>query len=262
MSKSKERKMQRLKESRLIDNGLMDAFFDDNKEAAELLIRIILNRDDITVINANTERYLMNLLGRSIKLDIHAQDKDGKRFDVEFQRDDRGTDVRRARYHSAMLDSHMLNPGDYYDKLKDSYVIFITENDVLNSGKPLNRIERINMNSGEQFNDGEHIMYVNGADKDCSTELGKLMHDLYCENPDDMFFSILADKMRYFKTNDRGINSVMKYYDKWDLETIEEEKIEIAMNMIMKDKFTIEDIADVTGLSVEKVTELAQAKAV
>ena len=115
---------------------------------------------------------------------------------------------------------------------------------------------------GEQFNDGEHIMYVNGADRNSSTELGKLMHDLYCDNPDDMYFSILADKMRYFKTNDRGINRVMRYYDKWDLETIEEEKIEIAMNLIAMGKISTEDIAKATGLSIEKVTELARDKAV
>ena len=106
------------------------------------------------------------------------------------------------------------------------------------------------------------IMYVNGADRNSSTELGKLMHDLYCDNPDDMYFSILADKMRYFKTNDRGINRVMKYYDKWDLETIEEEKIEIAMNLIAMGKISTEDIAKATGLSIEKVTELARDKAV
>lgn len=28
-----------------------------------------------------------------------------------------------------------------------------------------------------EFDDGEHIVYVNGTDKDASAELGKLMHD-------------------------------------------------------------------------------------
>ena len=54
----------------------------------------------------------------------------------------------------------------------------------------------------------------------------------------------------------------MKYYDKWDLETIEEEKIEIAMNLIAMGKISTEDIAKATGLSIEKVTELARDKAV
>ena len=53
-----------------------------------------------------------------------------------------------------------------------------------------------------------------------------------------------------------------KYYDKWDREVAEEKSLEIAMNLINKGKLSFEDIAEATGLSIEKVTELARAKAV
>ena len=255
------RRQQRLRDSRLIDNGLMDAFFEGNKEAAELLLKIILNRDDIAVVDVKTEHYLKNLHGRSVRLDIDVRETSGKRFNVEFQRNERGADPKRARYHSAMVDSHMLKPGEYYDKLRDSYVIFVTENDTLGSGKALNQIERINLDTGKQFNDGEHIIYVNGADRNSATALGRLMHDLYCSDPDEMFYEVLADKMRYFKNDERGIKKVNEYYDKWDLETIENEKTEIALNLIRMGKISFDDIAKATGLSVDKVTELATKRA-
>ena len=84
------------------------------------------------------------------------------------------------------------------------FVIFITENDVLGKGKSLYRIERKIEETGEFFDDGEHIIYVNGTDKGASTELGKLMHDFFCTDPDDMHYKELADKVRYFKEDEKG----------------------------------------------------------
>ena len=46
--------------------------------------------------------------GRSIELDIYAEDKEGKIYDIEVQRADSGADVHRARFHSSMLDTKML----------------------------------------------------------------------------------------------------------------------------------------------------------
>lgn len=37
--------------------------------------------------------------------------------------------LRRARFHSSMLDSRMLNEGQEFKELKDSYVIFIYKHD-------------------------------------------------------------------------------------------------------------------------------------
>lgn len=45
-------------------------------------------------------------------------------------------------------------------------MIFITENDVMKGGLPIYPVERIVTNTGELFNDGEHIIYVNGESKD------------------------------------------------------------------------------------------------
>lgn len=81
-------------------------------------------------------------------------------------------------------------------------MIFITENDVFGKGKPLYCVERRIEETNEPFDDGEHIIYVKGADKDASTELGKLMHDFFCTDPDDMNYKELADKVRYFKEDE------------------------------------------------------------
>ena len=113
-------------------------------------------------------------------------DENGKEYNVEIQRTDKGADRKRARYHSSILDAHLLQPGDDFSNLPETFVVFITENDVIGDGLPLYTIDRHITNTGKAFDDGEHIVYVNGADKDASTELGKLMHDFFCTDPDGL----------------------------------------------------------------------------
>ncbi|MEI3017581.1 MAG: hypothetical protein V8T38_10850 [Oscillospiraceae bacterium] len=76
---------------RLMDDTFMSKVFED-KACAELLLRVILNRDDLTVVRVVSQFELKNLQGRSARLDIYAVDEHGKRYDVEVQRSDDGAD--------------------------------------------------------------------------------------------------------------------------------------------------------------------------
>lgn len=126
------------------------------------------------------------------------------------------------RYHSSMLDAHSLRPKEDFSALRENYVIFITENDVIGKGKPLYRIERRIEETGELFNDGEHIIYVNGVDRDSSTALGRLMHDFFCTDPDDMNYQQLAKKARFFKENEEGKAAMCKVLEDMRNETARE----------------------------------------
>ena len=55
-------------------------------------------------------------------------------YNVEVQRSDSGAVAKRARYNSSLLDANLTRKGDAYDALNETYVIFITENDVLRGG--------------------------------------------------------------------------------------------------------------------------------
>ena len=252
--------LQRIRGFRLIDDDFMNACFDNNIEDTEFILRIILNRDDISVKSVKTQQVMKNLQGRDIWLDIDAKDQDNNEFDIEIQRADKGADRKRARYHSSMLDAHSLRPKEDFSALKENYVIFITENDVIGKGKPLYRIERRIEETGELFNDGEHIIYVNGADRNGTTELGKLMHDFFCTDPDDMNYQQLAKKARYFKEDEKGVATMCKVLEDMRNETAERRSIEIAIKLIAQGKLSFEEIASVSDLSEEKVKELAQQR--
>ena len=129
--------LERLQELRLFEDEFMNACFDQNIEGAELILRIILGKPDIIVKQVTTQRMMQNLLGRSVRLDIAAEDADGKVYDIEVQRAEEGARPKRARYHSSIMDSHLLEAGEDFEDLPETYVIFITESDYFKEDKPI-----------------------------------------------------------------------------------------------------------------------------
>ena len=201
--KKHQEDLQRLRGFRLLDDDFMTKVFEDIS-CAELLLRIILNDEGIRVLEAHSQRGIKNLQGRSVKLDILAVDSHNRIFNVEIQRSDRGAGAKRARYNSALIDANVTEPGDQYEDLNETFVIFITENDVMKAGLPIYHIDRVVRETGKLFEDEEHIIYVNSQIKD-ETKLGRLMHDFSCTDAKDMYIKVLADRVRYFKEDERGV---------------------------------------------------------
>lgn len=128
-----EEDLRRIRDFRLMDDNFMSKVFED-KPCAEFLLRIILNRDDLKVKEVHGQHDLNNIQGRSVRLDILAVDHKNRAYNVEVQRSDSGAVAKRARYNSSLLDANLTRKGDAYDALNETYVIFITENDVLRGG--------------------------------------------------------------------------------------------------------------------------------
>ena len=198
-----------LKRMRMLDDTLMKCVFKDYKPAVELVLRIILQRDDLEVIDFTVSKEYKNLKGHSVCLDVIAVDKDGKHYNIEVQRDDRGAEPRRARFNSSMMDIEMLGKGEDYSKLQDSYVIFITENDVFKEGEALYIFDRINIKNGKPLGDGSRIIYVNGA-YEGDDPLGWLMSDFRETDPEKMHYKVLAERVNYLKNDTKGEEEMCK----------------------------------------------------
>lgn len=250
-----EEDLQRIRGFRLLDDDFMTKCFEGNIECTELVLRIVLDMPDLKVLEVHTQHTEKNLQGRSVRLDIYAVDSRGRRFNIEIQRGDKGAGVKRARYNSSVMDVNILDTGEEFEKLPETYVIFITENDVLGKSKPLYPVERCVMLDDEtvSFGDGSHILYVNGAYRS-ETPLGKLMHDFSCTDPSDMNYKELADRTRFFKEDKEGIAAMCKVME--DMRYKERE--ETAIRMIKRGKLSYEEIAEDAEISVERVKELAE----
>ena len=103
--KMKQEMLQKLKAFCLFDDDFMSKVFEDNYECIELILHIIMDKPDLKVQIAQIQYSIKNLEGRSVRLDIHAIDTIGKKYNIEVQREDKGASPKRARYNSSVIDT-------------------------------------------------------------------------------------------------------------------------------------------------------------
>ncbi len=251
--------LQRLRGFRLLDDDFLTKCFEGDTASIELVLQIVLEKPDLKVLDVRTQVFVENLLNRSVRLDILATDSTGAKLNVEVQRSDKGAGRKRARYNSSMMDANLLKKGEDFDKLPETWVIFITENDVMGKGLPLYPIERCFLGTGERFEDGSHILYVNGAYRG-DTPIGKLMHDFSCTDAADMYYGILANRVRFFKESKEGIEIMCKAMEDMRNESLQEGIREgmkaTARRMLAAGKYALEEIVNISGLSLEEVKQL------
>lgn len=246
----------------LFDDDLMSRVFDKNIEATELLLRIILERK-IKVISVNGQEEMKSAAvgGRNITLDVHALDENGEKMDIEVQGNSEGAHVRRARYHSSVLDSRMLKEGQEFKEIKDSYVIFIYKHDKFQKGLPLYHIDRYVRETNELFKDGSHIIYVNGNYKG-DDEIGHLMQDFHQTDPDNMHYKELSQGVRHFKEAEEGrdtmCEAVQEYAKEYASECLKTEKAELVENFMKNMNLTLEQALDAAGIHGEEREAIIQ----
>ena len=249
----------------LFDDDLMSRVFDKNIEATELLLRIILERK-IKVISVNGQEEMKSAAvgGRNITLDVHALDENGEKMDIEVQGNSEGAHIRRARYHSSVLDSRMLKEGQEFKEIKDSYVIFIYKRDKFQEGLPLYHIDRYVRETGKLFEDGSHIIYVNGNYKG-DDEIGYLMQDFHQTDPDNMHYKELSQGVRHFKEVEEGrdtmCEAVQEYAKEYANEYANEKQAANVKNLMESAGFTMERALDslkIQGEEREAIIQLLQ----
>jgi len=237
-----QRDLEYLANFTIMDDDFMKKVL-DNKRCTQTVLRVILSKPDLAVTQVRTEYVVHNLYGRSVRLDVSATDSDGAEYDIEIQRSDKGAGAKRARYNSSLIDADALKKGADHDKLPESFVIFIAESDVLGRDEPIYHIDRIIRETGEEFKDGAHIIYVNGENND-DTALGRLMHDFKCRNAGDMYYNDLADMVRYFKEDKEGVKTMCRAMEEMRAEAAAEaeqrSKIIDIKNLMETLKLTIE----------------------
>ena len=216
MTEQRQRNLERIARLRLMDDDFLSVCMKDNIKGAQLIVRIILGDDRIVVKRVETQKEYKNLSEHSFCFDVYAEDADGRNMEIEVQRKNAGAVPERAACHSGVLDANSIpkNEEDYRKKA-ETFTIFITEKDVLKGNLPVYHVDRmIKELDNRPFGDRSHIIYVNGAYKgDTSTPLARLVHDLFCTEPDDMHYEELAERARYFKKDGKGVETMCEIWE-------------------------------------------------
>ncbi len=256
-----------IEDFRLMDDDFMSKCLENAPECIELMLRIIIGKKDLKVVKSQTEYPVKSLQGRGVRFDVFARDSEGMEYDIEIQRSDHGAEPRRARYNSALMDANALDSGEDFGKLRDTYVIFITENDVMKRGQEVYSYLRTEEHCGDKLLDGTHIIYVNGATRS-ETEIGKLVHDLRCRDAAEMYFDVLRIRVSQFKNSEEGRHYMCEVMERIEArgeargkaegkrEGKRETMLATAKRLLANGKLMLKEIAECSGLSLAQVKKL------
>ena len=265
---------------RLMDDTFMSKCLENAPECIELILRIIIGKKDLKVVKSQTEYPIKSLQGRGVRFDVFAKDSRGREYDIEIQRANDGAEPRRARYNSALMDANALTSGEDFGGLRDTYVIFITENDVMGRGQGMYVFDRMDRKSGLEFGDGAHVVYANGTWRG-NDALGRLMHDFNCCEAEEMHFNVLKKRVSQFKDSEEGRLIMCKAVEEYAERRAAESKAEgiaegiakgerkgkretmlaMAKRLLANGKLMLKEIAECTGLSLAQVKKLQASQA-
>ena len=249
-------KIQKIAEFSMFDDTFMSAVFDGQIQETELLLKIVMGRNDIRVVYSKAQYYISNIYGHEVRLDILAKDHENRNYNIEVQRALAGASVQRARFNAALLDSTLLAKGKGYKELPERFTIFITEKDMFGMNLPSYHAEnKITELDNAPLCDGGHIIYINGEYRNIHTPIGKLMHDFFCINADDILDPLLKERVRYLKETKGGNEAVCRLMD----ELITEELIAKAKKALAEG-FSVDTVAKILELPIAVVRELEKQK--
>ena len=142
-------------------------------------------------------------------------------------------------------------------RIKDSYVIFIYKRDKFQEDLPLYHIDRYVRETGKLFEDGSHIIYVNGNYKG-DDEIGYLMQDFHQTDPDNMHYKELSQGVRHFKEVEEGRDTMCEAVQEYAKEYAKTEKAELVKNFMKNMNLTLKQALDAAGIQGEEREAIIQ----
>lgn len=228
-----------------------------DKPVAQHILSVIMGKN-LIVKSVKSQPVEDNFFSRSCRFDVLAEDSNGKIYNIEVQNSNEGAVPRRARYNCEKLDELVIRKGMAYNDYPETYVIFITQNDVLGDGLPIYHIRRHIEENGKLFDDGQQIIYVNGENTDTSTALGQLMVDMQQKDAAKISNKILADRMNILKKG-RTFETMCREIEKLTADVTAEVTAEVAAKVTAEEqKKAIKKLAKVCrdfGLGLDAISQ-------
>lgn len=289
--------MSKLKDLNIIDNFMFnELIMQEDQEKSKEFVRSILEpiiQKKINKVEISGQKVIQGLdVGkRGIQMDAFVKvyrDSTGEEVtDVEIQPKPviydiepnkyPGDDARRARLYHALVDSKVTKSGVKYSELSDVYVILITPYDPFGLNRMVYTVKnRCVEEPSMEYEDGNTtiFLYAYGTKEIPSQKLAdvlKYIVESSEENAKKANLNNIHSMLEELKSNSKLEEA---YMQSWEIEGYFTElgiqqgiqqglqqgkcdaKDEIAINMIKANK-SYDEIAEFTGLSVERINQLA-----
>ena len=252
-------------------NVIDDQFFQkiaENREVCEELLRILLDKPDLEIIESQTQRKLPNLQARAVILDALCKDSQGNLFNIEVQKDDKKRDhskaeeyQKRVRFNLASMDTAFAEKGTEFHNLPDLYAVFISQLDPFGEHNASYRVRRALEKSNTTVYNGLHEIYVNTAVND-GTLIAELMQYFENSNGINPNFEKLSTRVEELKTDENEVTTMASVFDEYAEEVSQErlaKQAKEAAVYLLKEGVPIEIIAKAhPSLSIDDIKQLEQ----
>ena len=141
---------------------------------------------------------------RSVRLDVYVKDGKNTVYDIEIQKVNTRELPKRSRYYQGMMDLQLIDSGQPYKKLNQSYVIFICLEDVFGKNRHIYTFENIcREDPGIKLRDGAFKIFLNakGNLNDVSSELRAFLDYLGGKKSEDEYVQKLERAVKEAKRN-------------------------------------------------------------
>jgi len=194
-------------------DDLMFCKMAEHKEFCEEILRVILEDDGLTVLEAIPQWQGKNLTGRSVVLDAKCVTGDGRQINIEVQKADDDNHLKRARYNAAILTTNISKTGTKFEFIPDVCIVFISKFDIFEGGLPLYHIDKVVRETGQVIEDGLTEIFVNTVNYDGSkpSRLMKLFteNDAY-SNDEFPVTSELKSRLKSSEGGSRAMNEILE----------------------------------------------------
>ena len=206
-------KRKELQEMTLMDDIFMTAFFSEQTEVMEEVLRIILNKADLEVVECHVQEVNENIYGRRSVMDVLGKDSKGRYYNIEVQKDMGEFPEERGALNSAYLTVRHTLKGKGYEGIPETYVIIITDRDPYGAGKKCYHVERkIEELDDRKYKDKQHIIYVNGSYRE-EDAMGKLMADFHESESKKINNPVIRERMRRIKETEGGERQMSEWME-------------------------------------------------
>ncbi len=244
------------------------------KSILETLLNIQIEKLEYPELQKSISTYYES---KGVRLDVYVKDSD-KVFDIEVQNDSAISLPKRMRYYQSMVDMDSLLKGQDYSELKESFIIFICQYDPFTEGLPCYTFKNLCIQDKnlELSDETTKIIFNSTAyDKEKNVDIRKFLKYIRTKVPTSNLTDKINNMVEEQKENDKFRTEYLSMnlhdrditrkafaegealgIEKGIFQGAEQKAIETAKNFL-KLGLSIEKVAEGTGLTLEKVQELA-----
>lgn len=265
---ARENRLAEIRKMNLLDNAFMSVAMNDIL-ACQHVLRILLNRPELTVKAVRTQYRLSKITSHDAVLDVLAEDVGKELYITEIQQDGALDHGRRVRFYSAMVDSEFLEKGAEYYEMPELHVVYISRGDIWHGKTSEYCLMKTLVPKGKEgaadmfvpYDDGNHVTFVNAEINDGS-ELSKLMKYFRRSDPKDMSQGDLSKRVHFLKCEEGGAKELSSYTEKWwqegrdeGVRDGEEKKARETSCNLFRKGMSVEEIAEIVQYSVSVVEQ-------